>query len=58
MAISQDGCFYFIIYHDKNWPNLELDYLLSLDSVSDGDTPFPLSKILRCSGLGLVTVSI
>lgn len=31
IAISQDDCFYFIIHHDKNWHNLELDCLLSLD---------------------------
>lgn len=28
MAISLEGCFYVIIRHDKNWPNLELDCLL------------------------------
>lgn len=57
IAVLLHGCFYFIIHHDKNEHNLELECLLSLDYCYV-DTPIPLSKILNSSRLGTVTINI
>lgn len=58
ISISLDGCLFFIIWYDKNWHNLELEYLLYYHwiSVCEDDTPIPVSKIGSCSGLGAVNL--